>query len=297
MTKTLTAAIEIRSTLEEVWEKSQIPDQHVRWDIRFTDIEYLPKRDVNAPQQFLYATRIGFGLAIKGRGETIGQADRQGSALRFWSDDPKSLIREGSGGWMYRPSLTGAHFSTVYDYDVRYGAVGGCFDACLFRPLMVWATRWSFDRLRLWMERGIEPELSLRLWVAKVVTRVCLGGVWIYEGCVPKIWNVSPSEIALVYRSSLYWHTPELTLKLLGLAEIAFGLWLLTGIFERRMVVVSTFALISIASMVVFVEPSALANPFGGISKNLGLLACAVCVWILSPIVPQARRARPREVK
>jgi hypothetical protein len=34
-------------------------------------------------------------------------------------------------------------------------------DRLVFRPLMGWATAWSFDRLRLWCERGISPARSL----------------------------------------------------------------------------------------------------------------------------------------
>ena len=32
----------IRAPIESVWNKSQQPDQHQRWDLRFTRIEYLP---------------------------------------------------------------------------------------------------------------------------------------------------------------------------------------------------------------------------------------------------------------
>ena len=58
---------------------------HQRWDLRFTDIEYLPRPDKSQPQRFLYETRIGFGLRIAG--ESVGaRADARAvrtSALRF----------------------------------------------------------------------------------------------------------------------------------------------------------------------------------------------------------------------
>src|ERR1051326_9186833 len=109
----LTAEIEIRGDPERLWELTQTPEQHARWDVRFTDIEYLPKTGAGAPQRFRYATRIGGGLAIEGWGETVGQKDGRGSALRFGSDDPRSLIREGSGCWIYREAPGGVQFSTV----------------------------------------------------------------------------------------------------------------------------------------------------------------------------------------
>src|SRR4051794_30343663 len=101
--------IRICGPMEELWRLTQSPDLHARWDLRFTDIEYLQRPDESQPQQFLYATRVGFGLAIEGKGETVGQRDgatgERTSALKFWSDDPKSIIREGVGYWRYVPTV------------------------------------------------------------------------------------------------------------------------------------------------------------------------------------------------
>ena len=98
----------IRGPLEELWRLTQEPGLHQRWDLRFTSIEYLPRPDASRPQQFLYSTRIGFGLRIRGRGESVGGSSgadgERTSALRFWSDDGKSLIRKGSGYWQYVPT-------------------------------------------------------------------------------------------------------------------------------------------------------------------------------------------------
>src|SRR6185295_8912535 len=102
--------IDMQCAMEDLWSKTQSPELHSRWDLRFTDIEYLPRPDSSQPQRFLYATRIGFGLRIAGEGETLGtrQADdSRTSALKFWSEDPKSLIREGSGYWQYIPIANG----------------------------------------------------------------------------------------------------------------------------------------------------------------------------------------------
>lgn len=153
----------IRTPMKELWERTQQPDLHSRWDLRFTRIEYLP-REEGEPQRFLYATRIGLGLEIQGEGESVGQKDApdgsRTSALRFRSNDRRSLIRSGSGYWRYAPTGEGIRFVTSYDYDTRFGAVGRAVDRLAFRPLLGWATAWSFDRLRLWLEDEIEPEAS-----------------------------------------------------------------------------------------------------------------------------------------
>ena len=149
----------IRAPMERLWAATQDPALHERWDLRFTRIEYLPRAD-GEPQQFLYATRIGGGLEIRGKGSSVGEktaADgARTSALRFWSDDPRSLIRTGSGYWRYVPTADGVRFITGYDYETRFGALGRALDT-VFRPVLGWATAWSFDRLRLWVERGIDP--------------------------------------------------------------------------------------------------------------------------------------------
>src|SRR6266487_2714704 len=88
----------IRASMDELWEKTQDPQLHQRWDLRFTQIQYLPRQG-GQPQKFLYRTRVGFGLKIDGEGESIGERDGEGgartSSLKFWSEDRNLLIRTG----------------------------------------------------------------------------------------------------------------------------------------------------------------------------------------------------------
>jgi hypothetical protein len=98
-----TSRILIAAPIDEVWLRTQDPALHEQWDLRFTSIEYLPRPDPSQPQRFLYATRVGAGLRISGEGESVGTHDgprgERTSALEFWSGDPRSLIRKGSGYW------------------------------------------------------------------------------------------------------------------------------------------------------------------------------------------------------
>ena len=48
--------IPIRASMDELWEKTQNPQLHQRWDLRFSQIEYLPRQG-EEPQRFLYRTR------------------------------------------------------------------------------------------------------------------------------------------------------------------------------------------------------------------------------------------------
>ena len=172
----------IRDDIEAIWRLTQEPDLHQRWDLRFSRIEYLPRTTPDEPQRFLYETRIGFGLSIRGTGESVGTRGAGGgdrtSSLRFASGDPKSLIREGSGYWRYIPTAAGLRFLTWYDYEVRFGLLGRLADRMAFRPVMGWATAWSFDRLRLWAEEGLTPESSMAFSLVHAIARMSIAAIW-----------------------------------------------------------------------------------------------------------------------
>ena len=104
------------------------------------------------------------------------------SSLRFWSDDPKSLIRVGSGYWQYIPAHDGVRFLTRYQYETRFGPPGRLFNTAVFEPLLGWATAWSFDRLRLWLEHGVDPGAALDRSVVHTLVRVVLALIWPYQG-------------------------------------------------------------------------------------------------------------------
>ncbi|MFC3575535.1 hypothetical protein ACFOZ0_20095 [Streptomyces yaanensis] len=167
----------IRGDLDELWERTQDPERHRRWDLRFSEIEYLPRAQ-GEPQRFRYATRVLPFLTVSGTGVSAGEKTRpdgtRTSALRFSSPHPLSLIAEGSGYWRYVPDGDGVRFLTGYDYRPRWGRVGALADRVVFRPLMGWATAWSFDRLRLWLEKGITPERALVNWCAELAVRALI---------------------------------------------------------------------------------------------------------------------------
>ncbi|WP_163506463.1 hypothetical protein [Fodinicola acaciae] len=150
----------IRCDLDELWRRTQLPDQHQRWDLRFTEIDCLP-RAAGEAQRFRYAVGA-LGLRVAGTGVTAGERVRSDgtrtSVLRFGSPHPLSPIRSGSGFWRYVPTADGVRFVTGYDYQPGWGRIVDL----VFRPLMWWATAWSFDRLRIWLETGTPPEVSLR---------------------------------------------------------------------------------------------------------------------------------------
>ena len=140
----------IPAPVEVVWERSQVPEQHIAWDIRFNHIGYLDQTDDRGYRGMDYRTNIAVGITVKGYGRYLTNSEHSHSSFEFDSDDWMSIIRNGRGIWLYRPCPGGTLFKTVYDYDVRHGWIGGVLDALVFRSLLQLATEWGFETLRQW---------------------------------------------------------------------------------------------------------------------------------------------------
>jgi DoxX-like family len=286
----------IRAPIGEIWQKTQDPHCHTEWDLRFSEISYLPRADETEPQRFLYRTRLGFGVAIAGEGESVGRQETSSgermSALRFWSADPKSLIEDGSGYWKYTPEENGVRFVTLYDYRTRFGLAGQVFDRLVFRPLMAWATAWSFDRLRLWLEERIDPATSLERALLHAVSRWTLALIWIYQGIVPKLLFQNSGELNIVRATRLaVGHESEL-LSAIGVAEMIFGLLHLFPWRSRVVLKIDSPLLILLLIGGLFSGASILVAPFNAVTLTLAMIALAVIGLVTGRNLPSARNTR-----
>ncbi len=173
----------VRAGVADLWRLTQDPDEHQRWDLRFTRIEHVPQAIDDGRRRFRYSVSLLPGLRVEGTGVCAGERLRpdgtRTSVLRFASGQRLSLIRSGTGYWRYVPAREGIRFLTGYDYEPGWGRFGVLADRPL-RPIMGWATAWSFDRLRLWLEDGIPPEKSLRRWAVDAGLRTAVSaGAWL----------------------------------------------------------------------------------------------------------------------
>jgi hypothetical protein len=280
----------IRSDIEKVWAQTQSPDLHEPWDLRFTKIEYLPRPSEAEPQRFKYTTRIGFGLQIAGEGESTGNREentgRRTSALKFWSNDSKSLIEEGSGYWQYIPTESGVRFLTWYDYRTRFGSLGRLFDRVAFRPLLGWATAWSFDRLRLQIEEGLDPKLVFRLSAINVCARVAIAFIWLWQGLLPKLIFNNADEQSMMSAS----HLSVALVPIVGVIEVVIAVWAILS-WRRR-----SFFLFNIAAMFValvsvsITSPEYLVSAFNPVTLNLAMIALSLIGYIAAADLPSASR-------
>jgi DoxX-like family len=287
--------IPIRASMDELWEKTQNPQLHQRWDLRFTQIEYLPRKG-DEPQRFLYRTCIGFGLKIDGQGESIGESDgikgERTSSLKFWSEDPKSLIKTGSGYWKYVPNESAIRFFTWYDYETRFGAFGKLIDRCVFRPLLGWATAWSFDRLRLWIEKGISPEASRDRAMVYALARGTAAFIWFYHGLVPKLLFHDNAELDLLSRIGTMPQNLSKAVTLAGVIEIAFAL-LLVVLWRQMWLLWLTVVLMMVGIPVVAASAASyLTAAFNPVTLNVSLAALALIAIVANRDLPTAARCR-----
>ena len=290
----------IRGNMEDLWQKTQEPKLHGRWDLRFSQIDYLP-RVAGEAQKFLYSTRIGAGLQIRGEGESRGERDdssgQRTSALKFWSKDPKSLIEFGSGYWQYVPDERGIRFLTAYDYRTRFGVLGKIVDWLVFRPLIGWATAWSFDRLRLWIEEGIPPEVSRDRALIYGVSRLTIAFIWLYHGAVPKLLYHNPDEIRMLTDAGVSQSHLLTWISLFGWLEVSFSLILIIFWRARWPLWCTIAAMFAATSAVGINSPPYLTAAFNPLTLNLAVAVLAAIGLLAAGNLPTAKncRRRPRE--
>ncbi len=280
----------MRSGIDPLWEKTQDPECHQRWDLRFSSISYLAKAD-GAPQRFRYQTRIGAGLAISGTGESVATHEDDGvrtSVLRFWSSDRLSLISSGGGYWKYIPHGEHIRFITRYSYDCRFGFAGMLIDRCVFRPLLGWATAISFDCLRLWLERGISPDLSWLRFRTHAVARLAIAMVWLWHGLVPKLL-FPHEEQALLLAAGLSATTATHTVQLAGIAEVMVAAaHLMTD--RAWPLILTLVAMPLLAAGACLSAPQLLLSPFTPVSIGMAMMGLASVALLNSRCLPRARR-------
>jgi hypothetical protein len=288
----------VRAPIDVLWAHTQTPAQHARWDLRFSQIDYLPKSQDAKAQRFRYTTRMGFGLDVSGEGETVGRRDAmdgsRSSALTFRSAEPVSIIREGSGYWKYVPTPEGTRFLTRYDYRTRFGAAGALFDRLVFRPLIGWATAWSFDRLRLWLEKGVRPEDAARQAVVHALTRTALAAIFAYQGLVPKLLAKNIDEVVLLREAGVPARLTGDAVIALGVSELLFATALLVRWRQRWPAVLSGLSVAVATTVVAFRSPRFFQAAFNPLSLNLAVAALAIVDWMVLPNLPSGARCRRR---
>ncbi|CAM3971459.1 DoxX-like family protein [Flavobacterium sinopsychrotolerans] len=281
----------IKCDFDTLWTNTQEPSIHQQWDLRFTEIEYLPKNDPTDPEKFLYSTKVGFGIKVDGIGESVATKTKDNgestSVLKFSSDSKISLIKQGSGYWKYVPEADGIKFFTGYDYETRWGLFGKLIDKIIFRPLMIWATAWSFDCLKNWIEKGLHPKQALNAQISVLLVNLTLGIIWIYQGLIPKILFTDTGEIEILRQSGLFNGNEENILNIIGIAEIAFGVALIF-IQRKALQYLNILGLCLLTVGAIFSDLMIFTLPFNPFSLNISMIALSIIAILNFSYLPKA---------
>ncbi|CAH2465470.1 MULTISPECIES: DoxX-like family protein [Bacillus cereus group] len=293
--KPIYVATEMNTKMKKLWEYTQEPDLHTKWDARFTEISYLEKKE-GEPQKFLYKTKIGFGLEIAGEGESIGEIRKETgeriSSLKFWTDNKLSLIQIGRGYWKYTPNGEHIHFETQYDYDTRFGRIGNVIDSYIFRPLLGWATAWSFDALKLWLEKGLHPKLLIRRTMTYWLVCFLVAFVWLYQGIVPKLMFTHSEEVKMLSALIGSNDSSIFILKIVGFLEIIWGVMWLLPFQKRKLFILHIVMLIGLTIVAGVTNITSFTEPFNPITLNFLLIGLSIVGYMNSTNLPSAKNCK-----
>lgn len=199
------------------------------------------------------------------------------------------MIREGAGYWNYIATGDGIRFITGYDYRTRFSWAGQLVDQLVFRPLIGWATAWSFDRLRLWIEKGIDPAVSMQRSLIHALSRFTVSVVWIYQGLVPKLIMRHPDELAMLADAGISDGSATTMLATIGWAEVLWGAVVLL-LSRSRWPLILTIVLMVLATIGVSINsPMRLTAAFNPVTLNLLLAVISLIGLLVMRDLPSAR--------
>jgi uncharacterized membrane protein YphA (DoxX/SURF4 family) len=153
---------------------------------------------------------------------------------------------------------------------------------------MGWATAWSFDRLRRWLEQGLDPAVALRQSLIYGISRIGLAFIWIYHGLVPKLLFSSSDEAAMLVDAGISPENLTRTMTALGIAEVLFGLSLLYFWRARSLAVAACVLMVLALAGVAINSPHYLAAAFNPVTLNAAVIALSLITLVACPDVPSA---------
>lgn len=284
----------VRTTLETALHFTQSPRLLTQWDLRFTSIDYLLRSDPDLPQRFHYSRRTRLGVRFNGEGEIkdlVRHADDVWSyTVRFWSVNGKSFIRSGTSNWHYSVAGEQVYLGTDLDYDVRHGFIGELTDRLVMRPLLGWATAWSFDCLRLWLEEGIPPAVSFGRYVGHAVGNCTVAAIWLYQALIIALFAMrGPTDMPAMLQPL----AANATVLLAGLAIASALFGVLFVFLGSRVLHTVNVALVLFALVVtLLLAPGLFLQFFNPVVWAAAMIAISTMTLLNAENIVQARRCR-----
>src|SRR5262249_54816009 len=151
-----------------------------------------------------------------------------------------------------------------------------------------------FDRLRLWLEKKLDPGLLLQRTLCYEAARLTAAGIWIYQGLVPKLIFHQPDELAMLAAAGL---TAAQALQLImyaGWSEVIFGLlFVLRG--GRELFILTVLLMILALIAVAHTSPGYLIAAFNPATLNVAVIALSAIGIICGGDRPSAGRCTTKK--
>jgi hypothetical protein len=160
-----------------------------------------------------------------------------------------------------------------------------------------WATAWSFDRLRFWIEDGAAPDRAARQALIHAIAACAVAFTWMWHGLVPKLLGPHADELGMLLDAGVpdAWVQP-ITLAA-GVVELGIGVAVLAFARQRWPWLITIALMIAATAGVVATAPERALAAFNPVTLNV-LLASAAAIGLLSLRgLPSARRCLRRAPK
>jgi uncharacterized membrane protein YphA (DoxX/SURF4 family) len=144
------------------------------------------------------------------------------------------------------------------------------------------------------LERNVDPSVALRQSLIYAISRIIVAFVWIYHGLVPKLLFEHHDEATMLLAGGLAPEHLTTVLRVIGLAEIAFGFALLAA-WRARILLVLTIGIMIVAFAAVAVHtPEYLVAAFNPVTLNIAMIALSFIALLSGRDLPSAARCRRR---
>lgn len=159
---------------------------------------------------------------------------------------------------------------------------------------MIWATAWSFDCLKKWIEKGLHPKQAITAQFTVLLSSSALGLVWIYQGLIPKLLFTDTGEIEILKQSGLFTGNEKSVLTFIGWTEILFGLTILF-IHKKSIHTINIIALLLLSAAAIFSNAIIFTFPFNPFSLNISMIVISMIAILNIKYLPKASNCKTKQ--
>jgi hypothetical protein len=159
---------------------------------------------------------------------------------------------------------------------------------------MIWATAWSFDCLKNWIEKGLHPRQAIRAQLTVLLSNATLGIIWIYQGLIPKLLYSDTGEIEILKQSGLFTGNEKSVLTVIGWVEILFG-FIILFVHRKPVHIINIIALLLLSTATIFSNAIIFTFPFNPFSLNISMISISLIALLNIRDLPKASNCKTKQ--